>query len=113
MKLSSLKPCAYCNKALIEKHTMHFYIVTSTMALINPVHANQVMGMTQFFQGNLALAEVFAGSDPVTVVSEHDKTMEDKIMLCMECWYSNGLGAMLEHINRKKEEKNASLTQAS
>jgi len=78
MKLSDLRPCFFCSgrvtPIVIEiKASRHF---------IRPIEANQALGLAQYFQGNLALAEAFTGHADVTVQIEP----EVSVLACGDCF---------------------------
>lgn len=86
MKLSELHPCDHCHGALDQ----HFYVVKVTHAFINARATNEVLGLNQFFQGGLKLAETFAPNDnPVAVAGEFDKSLWDELLLCRDCVLKN------------------------
>lgn len=107
MRLTDLKPCAYCNGPLRKGMVAQWYVVTSTIALINPRAANETLGMTQFFQGSYALGEIFSphADDAVIIAGEKDPALLTKIHICMDCMYGHPLGHMLEAINERSKSK--------
>ena len=83
MKLSQIRPCDNCGGPIVPI----FNVVSITPAVISPRAANQVLGMSQFFQGSLALAEVFQAEEPVTLASEDGDLsgLVTQIFLCQKC----------------------------
>jgi hypothetical protein len=86
MKLSELRPCDVCGGKLAPS----FYVLRMSIALISPTPTNQVLGLAQYFQGNLGLAEVFAPeSDQAVVVAmdekEHTGLMQE-FFVCTTCY---------------------------
>lgn len=75
MKLSELKPCANCG----GKIAPIFYRVTVEQILIDPMAANQVLGLNIMFGGG-ALTEAMAPNDDVTYPLQ-----TNTVALCQEC----------------------------
>lgn len=88
MKLSDLKPCASCNGALLKPSAGMWYVIRKTQAMLNPRDANRVLGLTQFFQGSIGLAETFETSKPVMILGDCDRELMDEVHICFECWTS-------------------------
>jgi hypothetical protein len=87
MKLSEVKPCAVCHGPLL-KPMGTWYVVRVTQAMINPRSANQVMGMAQFFQGNLALAELFAPADEaILIMGDKEPALMTELHICFDCMH--------------------------
>jgi len=86
MKLSELRPCDVCGGKLAP----NFYVLRMSIALISSTPTNQVLGLAQYFRGNLGLAEVFAPeSDQAVVVAmdekEHKGLMQE-FFVCAACY---------------------------
>lgn len=107
MKLSELKPCAGCGGPLLVKHIGQWYVVRSSMAILNPQAANQTLGLAQFFQGSMALAEAFspAVNDAVIICGDKEPALLDEVHLCFECFYGKPLGMLLEGVREKKNRE--------
>lgn len=89
MKLSELRPCDSCNGPLIGKGPTAnplWYVVRVTQAVVSQ-KANQVMGLAQYFNGDLGLAEVMAPEPDkaVLVLGDENKELLTELFLCMEC----------------------------
>lgn len=82
MKLSELRPCDYCGGPLTgkDKRCPVFHVIDRRLATIDPVEANQVLGMTQYFQGALGLAEIMGPADPVKV-----SYVTETALVCNDC----------------------------
>ncbi len=69
-----------------------FHLVKHSIVAVNAQKANQVLGLTQFFQGHIGLAEVMAPEvDVATIAGEFNKALWSEFFLCQECYYSKGL----------------------
>ena len=54
--------------------------------MVNPQAGNQVLGLTQMFGGNLALAEVMApDSDCVLIMGDKEPSLMTEMHICQEC----------------------------
>lgn len=88
MKLSELRPCDSCDKPIAPL----FYVIRISQAMVMPT-ANQVLGLTQYFNGNLALAETMAPADDVVkVFADEAKELQYELLLCTDC-------VMMQEIN--------------
>ncbi|SRR5258708_3762143 len=86
MKLSELRPCDNCGGIVAPQ----FYIVRSSLAIINPQSANATLGLTQMFGGHLALAEVMSpDADAVKIAGEFNKELWIELRLCRDCYMSD------------------------
>lgn len=104
MKLSELKPCACCGGALLKPPAGAWYVIRQTQAMINPQEGNRVLGMTQFFQGSIGLAEQFETSKPVKIFGDMEPALMNEIHICFNCWVSqkfDGLRDVLEKSEAK------------
>lgn len=102
MKLSELRPCASCGGKL----TPMWYVIRVSHALINPTAGNQVLGLTQMFGGNLALAEVMAPeTDCVLITGDKEPSLMTEIHICQDCFLMKPIemGILMESVNREKE----------
>lgn len=111
MQLSELRPCAQCDGPLInpKEGAMQWYVLRSSMAMIQPVAANRVLGLTQFFQGSIKLAEVFEGSKPVMILGDMDARMQDEIHICFSCWTSDAMDAVRRLFEKESKRRNEEL----
>jgi hypothetical protein len=86
MKVSELRPCDNCAKAIAPA----FYVVRFSQALINAQAVNEFMGMHQFFGGraSAALVENFApaSADAALVLGDKDKDLETELFICQDCF---------------------------
>lgn len=84
MKLMDLRPCDNCKGKLIPQ----FHIIRITDALFNSQRVNEQLGMTQFFQGHMALAEMFtpAPDEAILVIGDEDQKLMTEIFLCNDCF---------------------------
>lgn len=93
MKLSQLRPCDKCGGSINPT----FYVVRSSQAMILANHANTVMGLSQMFRGNLALAEAMAPQPEVVVVlGDEDKNLQNEIILCQRCYAFGDIAGLVE-----------------
>jgi hypothetical protein len=101
MKLSELKPCAVCK----GKIAPFWYVVRFSMAMISPHAANGVMGLTQMFGGNLALAEAMAPEpDCVKVLGDEEPDLMTEVNICQECFLMKPLNMALLMESAREEE---------
>ncbi len=110
LKLSELRPCAACGGPLIKRPCIQWYVVRQTTAMLVPMDTNRVLGLTQFFQGHLGLAETFETSKPVHIMGDHDAALLTELHVCLDCWASpkfDGLRVLLEKAERLREERTA------
>jgi hypothetical protein len=65
-----------------------FHILRITQALFNGWRVNEHLGMTQYLQGNMALAEIFtpAPDEAILVMGDEEPELMSEIFLCNECW---------------------------
>src|SRR5580698_11127776 len=82
MKLSELRPCAVCRGPLVPI----WQVVRISMAALDRSKTQRVLGMTQFFGGNLALAEVMTSDDCVMVLGDQDPAMMTEFNICQTCF---------------------------
>src|SRR3990172_12388495 len=85
MKLSQLRPYDVCGGKIAPS----FYVIRLSFALFKPRTTNEVLGLTQFFQGSLGLAEVFAPDQDVVVVAMDDKELQElthEFFVCQNCY---------------------------
>ena len=103
MKLSQLRPCDNCHGPLSHGH---FYVVRVTQALVLPRTTNQVLGLTQYFGGNLALAEMFApDDDAIKILGDEQKELMYEFLLCQDCFLRPVDLAMLMEARREATSK--------
>lgn len=83
MKLSELRPCDNCGGKIIPT----FMVLRISHALFKPQAMNEVLGMTQYFQGHLELAEMFVGDESVVLVTgDEDKQLMTELFICQDCY---------------------------
>lgn len=103
MKLSALRPCDNCGGPIAPT----FYVVRYSIAVINPTKTNQILGMTQFFQGSLALGELFAEDGQAVNVAMDDREYKDlmtEIFLCNKCHLNDiNLALLADKVAEKSE----------
>ena len=103
MKLSDLKPCACCAGPLLNPMTGQWYVLRISQAMVNPRAANEVLGLAQYFQGHMGLAEMFAPGtdDAVWVLADKDKRLQTELHVCFNCFHDKlgQLGVLLEKAN--------------
>ncbi len=96
MKLSELRPCDNCGGQIAPM----FYLVRISHAMIDAKVANEVLGLTQMFQGHLHLAEVMGArpDDAVMILGEKDPDMWTELILCQNCSLLSNLniGVLME-----------------
>lgn len=100
MKLSELRPCASCGGTLDGGI---FYIVWSSVAVIDAHAANRTLGLTQFFGGTgagLQLAEAMgADADCVKIGSDVEPNLKTFLFLCTSCYCADvNLAVLAEKI---------------
>ena len=92
MKLSELRPCDSCDGPLRTPMNAGFYVVRSSLAIFKPAAANQVLGLTQIFQGALGLAEAMAPDpDVVLVAGDEQPELLEELLICGECYLGKPL----------------------
>ncbi len=106
MKLSEIRPCDLCG----GKISPNFYVLRFSVAFFSP-STRQVLAMTDYFNGNLALGEMFSGDEDVVKVAmddrEHGKQLTDEVFLCQECYMMKkiSLPELAEKIHDRRKEK--------
>jgi len=122
MKLSELRPCDSCNGPLTGKNAMRsmtWYVVRVSQAMLNPRAANEVLGMTQYFQGALGMAEIMTPrpDEAVMILGDKEPQLMTELFLCLECACEpkHGLAILIEKRNEaiSKKEQTADETMAS
>lgn len=107
MKLSQLRPCDVCGGKIAPS----LYVLRMSIALFKPQATNEVLGLTQIFQGALGLAEVFAPDDDAVIVAMDDKEYRElmhEFFICSDCYMKPiDLPLLVE-----RKAKNASLDSA-
>lgn len=84
MKLSALRPCDACRGPF--KGGL-FYVVRASLAIIAPRPANEILGLTQIFGGNLRLAEAMSPDDnAIKLAGEHDPALWTELFICSACY---------------------------
>jgi hypothetical protein len=94
MKLSELKPCDCCGGPIVKDGNITWMVIKTSLAVISPKAAQQVMGMTQYFGGALGLAEAMSPEpEAVKIVANEQDGQWSEIHVCMDC-YMLKLGAI-------------------
>lgn len=96
MKLSELRPCDNCGGPVGTT----FNILRHSIVAVNAEKANRVLGMAQFFQGHLGLAEVMGPEDnPVIIAGEFNPVLWTDLFICQDCYYQKHLSipSMMEN----------------
>ncbi len=87
-----VKPCENCG----GKIGPDFYIVKLSQALVDPSAVNRYVGMTQYFQGHTALADVFATDKTLEhVMQGEDANQWPEMIICLRCFAGNPILAQL------------------
>lgn len=108
MKLSQLRPCDNCDGAVGQC----FQLIRTSLVMVNPNIANQVLGMAQILGGDLRLAEVMADSGgAVTVAGDAEPKLMSEIFLCHKC-YATTFGKLAALIERRNESESVLATEA-
>lgn len=88
MNLNKLKPCANCGKELFPRPHGSAYIIRVSQVMPNPRAINERLGMAQYFQGSMALAEVFLPSvekEIMVLADEMEGGKWEEIFMCFPC----------------------------
>lgn len=103
MKLSNLRPCDNCGGKIAPL----FYVVRTSIAVINPDAANETLGLTQMFRGSLSLAEAFSSKpDAVKIGGDENKELMSEIFLCQNCYFGDvNVAVLVEKIAIQKRIK--------
>jgi hypothetical protein len=80
--------CDGCGGPLQRPPIGNFYVVRASLAIVNPGPARQVLGLTQYFNGALGLAEVMApaAEDAIIVAGDKEPGLMTELLLCFDCW---------------------------
>jgi hypothetical protein len=99
MKLSDLRSCDICKGKLMQlPQSRPFYVFKLTRCLLDPTKTNQVLGLTQTFQGHLGLAEAMAPSDdPVTEIPS-----PATVLVCIDCAFDATITRLMEAIGDRE-----------
>ena len=103
MKLSEIRPCDNCGGNLQPI----FYLVDTTLAILDHQAINQVIGMTHYMQGHLQLAEMFSPKpDVVTIAGDKDPNLRTRLFLCQDCYMMQGvnLAKLSEDVTTEDKE---------
>lgn len=104
MKLLDLRPCDNCKGKLVPS----FHVLRISQALFNSQRVNEQLGMTQYFQGHMALAEMFspAPDEAILVLGDEEPELMTEIFLCGDCWMRTDflLPALMEDAIKHKEK---------
>ena len=104
MKLSELRPCDNCGGIIAPQ----FYVVRTSLAIIDAQAANATLGLTQMFNGALGLAEAMSPMpDAVKIAGEFDKSLWVEDFLCRDCFMTKGinLAQLGEATSERQAEK--------
>ena len=103
MRLSELRPCDNCGGVLHQGGI--FYVLRFSIAVINAMKANQVLGLTQMLGGALGLAEAMAPEDDVVAVGmDEDPELKTEWLLCPACSMGEiDLGRLLSKAQKRNE----------
>lgn len=116
MKLSELPLCVECDKPVIGPETGRgpFYVVRTSLAIVNPKAASGVLGLITIMSAGrplsaaaLGIAEALAPDAEgfVMILSDEDKKLQTQIVVCQECFLMKGSMAMwVEKANRREEK---------
>lgn len=100
MKLSELRPCDNCGGIVAPQ----FYIVQTSLAIINPQAANATLGLTQMFGGHLALAEAMSpDAEAVKIAGEFNKELWTELRVCAKCYMQPLNLAEIAECNSERE----------
>lgn len=91
MKLSEMKPCAKCG----GKIAPIIYRVTVERHFVNVQAVNTTLGLTQMFNGNLALAEVMTSQPDATQLVDTNTAL-----FCQDC----GIGVWSDVLPPEEDE---------
>lgn len=84
--------CEQCN----GKIGIDFYIVKLSQAIVDVNAVNRHLGMTQHFQGNSTIAEVFSTDDTLEhVMHGEDANKWPEMVICQKCFVSSPILTML------------------
>lgn len=88
MKLSELKPCAACGGRIAPL----WYVLRFTQAMVMPHATHQTLGLVQYFNGNLALAEAMSPEpDCVKVLGDEEPSLMREVHVCQKCFLEKSL----------------------
>jgi hypothetical protein len=106
MRLSDLRPCDNCGGKIYPM----FYVVRSSIVILNADQANKTLGLARFFGGGapgLAMAEVMGPeADNVRIGGDVHKELWTEIYLCQDCHMSDVNLAIVEEKIAKRNEAN-------
>ena len=111
LKLSEIRPCDFCGGQL---RGGVFRSLIVGYGAVNPQKANQVLGLTQMFQGHIGLAEMFAPhAEEVITITDREEFPELSTLLfvCTEC-FSRPLEVAIA-LERMREHDTSSAAQDS
>lgn len=102
MKLSQLRPCDRCGGGI----SPIFYVVRTSIAVFNAGATNEMLGLTQMFNGSLAIAEAIGSQvHAVKIGGEENKDLWVEIYLCQHCYIDDvNLALLAEKIGKQNEE---------
>lgn len=99
--IKDLKACNKCGKT----HQVQFYVLDIDTAVVDHRTINQVLGLTQYFEGYSALAAMFAPSTRGAVLMSEETEMEKtRVILCIDCLTETGLAGIMERLGKEEDE---------
>lgn len=111
MKLSEVPLCIECNQPPIGPGKGPFYVLRSSLAMVDPRAASGVLGVTQIMSGgrpptgrSLLVAEALApGSDDfVMILGDKEPKLMTEVVVCQRCFMaSESLPRWIEKANEK------------
>lgn len=111
MKLSEIPLCVECGKPPIGPGKGPFYVLRTSLAMVDPRAASGLLGTVQIMSGgrpptgrSLLVAEALApGSDDfVMILADKDPKLGTEIVVCQDCFMaSEDLPRWLEKSNEK------------
>lgn len=115
MKISELRACLQCDGPILGPGKGgQFYVIRSSIALVNPQNWSGVTGVMQIVGGGresmaaLRVAEVMAPSaeDAVSIGGEKYPELWNEAVICSDCYMKSDIPIWNEKANerRKKEE---------
>jgi len=103
MKASDLRPCDNCGGKIAPL----FYVIRFSVAVIDGHAVNELMGLTQMFDGHMQLAEVFSSHGSLAHVAMDEKDSKElmtELYLCGGC-YADRVNLALLAERRAKAQK--------
>lgn len=101
--LLELRPCDSCGGPV----SAMFYVVRTSLALVDARAVNEFVGMHQFFGGkaSAALVENFAPrtAEAITVAGDKEPSLMTELVVCQECFMNTPLDMplLVERVNER------------